>query len=64
MLQPGSICSQRRRVIVGHHGVDDRAVLAAVQASALRTDRSAAAGLDRVCAQRMSEPLRDGRRTL
>jgi hypothetical protein len=46
---------QLRRVIVGHHGVDDRAVLATVQASVLRTDRSAAAGLDRVCAQRTSE---------
>jgi hypothetical protein len=33
-----------RRVIVGHHDVDDSAVLAAVQASVLRTDR--------VCAQR------------
>ena len=40
------------RLIVGHHDVDGRAVLAAVQASVLRTDRSAAAGLDRVCAQR------------
>jgi hypothetical protein len=29
-------------------------VLAAVQASVLRTDRFAAAGLDRVCAQRQS----------
>jgi hypothetical protein len=36
-------------------------VLAAVQASVLRTDRSAAAGLDRVCAQRLHRPLRDGR---
>ena len=35
-------------------------MLAAVQASVLRTDRSAAAGLDRVSAQRTREHLRDG----
>jgi hypothetical protein len=45
---------QLRQMIVGHHDVDCRAVLAAVQASVLRTDRCAAAGLDRVCAQRTS----------
>jgi hypothetical protein len=37
-------------------------VLAAVQASVLRTDRCAAAGLDRVCAQRTREHLRDGQK--
>jgi hypothetical protein len=41
------------RVIGGHHDDDCRAVLAAVQASVLRTDRCAAAGLDRVSAQRV-----------
>jgi hypothetical protein len=45
---------QFREMLVGHHDVDCRAVLAAVQASVLRTDRCAAAGLDRVCAQRTS----------
>lgn len=48
-------------VVGGHHDVDGRAVLAAVQASVLRTDRCAAAGLHGVCGQRTSEPLCDGR---
>jgi hypothetical protein len=41
----------------GHHDVDRRAVLAAVQTSVLRTERNPAAGLDRVCAQRLDEAL-------
>ena len=49
------------RRLTGHHACESGAVLGAVNASSLRSDRYAASGIDRASAQLTTWHLRDGR---